>query len=90
MGRINGWIRKTAQGVKRGYWGKGDTQIWVYANKTWDVDPKTGNVKNYKTTHYTVQKYVGNSGKVAHSIGGKKFKTKEAATKFAINYIRRN
>lgn len=92
MGKINGWTRKekSTKGHASPSWKKGTDHIWVYQHQNWEISPDTGNIKKRWITHYTVQKYNENSGKGAHSIGSKKFKTKASATKFALGYIRRN
>jgi hypothetical protein len=91
MGQINGWSRKekSSKGHASPSWKKGDNHIWVYQNKKWTISSKTGNVDKTWTTHYTVQAYSEGSRKIAHSIGGKKFKTKADAVKFARKQLKR-
>jgi hypothetical protein len=86
MPKIEGW-KKTSQ---KGWTRRGGTQkIWLYPHKTWKLSRRTGNITNYRTTHWTVRTYNPEGKSLAHALEGRHFKTQENAQKFALKYMRR-
>ena len=87
MAKIKNWKKVKNQKLD---WKKedGSQQIWVYPHKTWEVSKKTGNVKNYRTTHYTVRTYSSQGKSLAKALKGRHFKTQKTAKKFAISYMK--
>ena len=90
MPSIQGWkrIKSTYPQWKNERTGK---TIWVYPHKTWEIDPRTGNVKkgSHKTTHYTIRHFIGGTTRTAKALNGKEFKTQASATKYAIAWMRK-
>ena len=82
-----GWVERS--GHVSPQWRRDGDYVWVNAGMTWKVDDK-GDLKGYGVACYTVRRFSEKEGKVARSVGRKKFKTKEAAVKFALKQLRRS
>jgi hypothetical protein len=87
MAKIKNWNKIKNQKLD---WKKKDEseQIWVYPHKTWKTNPRTGNVTNYRTSHYSVRHYEPKGKSLASTLGGKEFKTQKEARRFALDYMK--
>lgn len=88
------WKRKgLPKGQGRGTltYSKGTRQLWVYGEKTWKIDPKTGNIK--KGSHkiikngWTIRDYTHGNRTLAKPLKGKKFRTKSEASGFLRKFV---